>query len=134
MPEQNNPNHPPEPFPSRLDEESETAAETPRSAIVPLPPSVSPRLDALGQKARDYARNARSQNTQRAYESDWRQFSSWLRRSGFDVLPPDPRTVGLYLAACMESGRGREAVSVATLERRLSGVCWRYRQWARRWM
>ena len=28
----------------------------------------------------------------------------------------------------MESGRGREAVSVATLERRLSGVCWRYRQ------
>ena len=128
MPEQNNPNHPPTPFPSRRDEESEIAAETSRSAIVPLPPSVSPRLDALGQKARDYARNARSENTQRAYESDWRQFSSWLRRSGFDPLPPDPRTVGLYLAACMESERGREAVSVATLERRLSGICWRYRQ------
>ena len=88
----------------------------------------SPQLDALADKAKDYARNARSQNTQRAYESDWRQFSSWLRRQGFDPLPPDPQTVGLYLTACIEAGCGREPVSVATLERRLSGICWHYRQ------
>ena len=99
-------------------------------------PAASPHLAALGEKARDYARNARSENTRRAYESDWRQFSSWLRRQGFDPLPPDPRTVGLYLAACMEgagarnigAGRGREPLSVSSLERRLSGICWRYRQ------
>ena len=28
----------------------------------------------------------------------------------------------------MDGGRGQEPVSVATLERRLSGICWRYRQ------
>jgi integrase len=108
----------------------------------------SPHLAALGEKARDYARNARADNTQRAYESDWRQFAAWLRRSGLDPLPPDPQTVGLYLAACMQDGvsagarniggvhagarnigaGGRPALSVASLERRLSGICWRYRQ------
>ena len=89
---------------------------------------VTPHLAALGEKARDYARNARSENTQRAYDADWRQFSSWLRRQGFDALPPNPQTVGLYLAACVEGGHGKEPISVATLERRLSGICWRYRQ------
>jgi len=90
--------------------------------------NATPHLAALGEKARDYARNARSENTQRAYDADWRQFSSWLRRQGFDPLPPNPQTVGLYLAACVDGGRGKEPVSVATLERRLSGICWRYRQ------
>ena len=88
----------------------------------------SPHLAALGEKARDYARNARADNTQRAYESDWRQFAAWLRRSGLDPLPPDPQTVGLYLAACMEGTRGITPLSVSSLERRLSGICWRYRQ------
>ena len=47
----------------------------------------------------------------------------------FAPSPPDPQTVGLYLAACAdESSRGARPLSVATLERRLSGVCWHYRQ------
>ncbi|PPC90182.1 MAG: integrase [Methylocystis sp.] len=104
----------------------------------PLAERPAPHLAALSEKARDYARNARSDNTQRAYETDWRQFSAWLRRSGLDPLPPDPQTVGLYLAACMEGavsagarniGAGSRApVAVATLERRLAGICWHYRQ------
>ncbi len=108
------------------------------SGRAPLTEPPSPHLAALSEKARDYARNARSGNTRRAYEADWRQFSSWLRRSGLDPLPPDPQTVGLYLAACMEGGvsagvrniaaGGRAPVSVATLERRLAGICWHYRQ------
>ncbi|MGJ0395394.1 MAG: integrase [Methylocystis sp.] len=107
-----------------------------------------PHLAALSEKARDYARNARSDNTKRAYDADWRQFAAWLRRQGLDPLPPDPQTVGLYLAACMEgavsagarnigevsagvrniAAGGRAPVSVTTLERRLAGICWRYRQ------
>ncbi|RTL87261.1 MAG: integrase, partial [Hyphomicrobiales bacterium] len=31
----------------------------------------APHLAALSEKARDYARNARSENTQRAYDADW---------------------------------------------------------------
>lgn len=88
----------------------------------------SPHLAALSEKARDYARAARSENTQRAYDADWRSFASWLRRQGLAPLPPAPQTVGLYLAACMEAAPGRNPLSVASLERRLSGICWRYRQ------
>jgi integrase len=91
----------------------------------------APHLSALSEKARDYARHARSENTERAYDADWRQFASWLRREGLDPLPPDPQTVGLYLAACMEGSPGRPPLSVSSLERRLSGICWRYRQLGR---
>ncbi len=98
------------------------------ASLAIVPRTVFPHLDALGEKAKDYARNARSQNTQRAYESDWRRFSSWLRRQGLPALPPNPQTVGLYLAACAD-GTGRiTAMSVASLERRLSGIAWHYRQ------
>ena len=44
----------------------------------------------------------------------------------FAETPPDPEAVGLYLASQVER-RGAE-LSVATLERRLSGIAWRYRQ------
>ncbi len=91
--------------------------------------TVSPHLEAISEKAKDYARNAQSENTRRAYESDWRQFSSWLRRQGLPSLPPDPQNVGLYLAASTDgTGRGTAPSSVGTLERRLSGIAWHYRQ------
>ena len=85
----------------------------------PLPAArqtiASPRL---AETAKNYARAARASNTQRAYAADWRHFSSWLRRQGLSQLPPDPQTVGLYLAACADgSGHGAKPTSVATLER-----------------
>ena len=89
-------------------------------------PRLSGRLAALAETAKAYARSAQADNTQRAYAADWRQFASWLRRQGLPETPPDPEAVGLYLASQVER-RGAE-LSVATLERRLSGIAWRYRQ------
>src|SRR5579871_2697671 len=87
---------------------------------------LSGRLAALAETAKSYARSAQADNTQRAYAADWRMFASWLRRQGLPETPPDPEAVGLYLAAQVER-RGAE-LSVSTLERRLSGIAWRYRQ------
>jgi integrase len=89
-------------------------------------PRLSGRLAALAETAKTYARAAQADNTQRAYAADWRHFASWLRRQGLPETPPDPEAVGLYLASQVER-RGAE-LSVATLERRLSGIAWRYRQ------
>jgi integrase len=89
-------------------------------------PRLSGRLEALAETAKAYARAAQADNTQRAYSADWRHFASWLRRQGFSETPPNPEAVGLYLASQVER-RGAE-LSVATLERRLSGIAWRYRQ------
>jgi integrase len=87
---------------------------------------LSGRLAVLAETAKAYARAAQADNTQRAYSADWRHFASWLRRQGLSETPPDPEAVGLYLASQVER-RGAE-LSVATLERRLSGIAWRYRQ------
>jgi integrase len=111
----------------------ENANENGTEAGDALPPSPratgSDSLAALAETAKGYARAARADNTQRAYAADWRHFSSWLRRSGLPQSPPDPQTVGLYLAACADaSGQGGRRTSVATLERRLSGIGWHYRQ------
>jgi integrase len=92
-----------------------------------LPASgLSGRLASLAETAKAYARSAQADNTRRAYAADWKMFASWLRRQGLSETPPDPEAVGLYLAAQVEGG-GAE-LSVATLERRLSGIAWRYRQ------
>jgi integrase len=97
------------------------------SPALPLPASaLSGRLTGLAETARAYARSAQADNTQRAYAADWKMFASWLRRQGLSETPPDPEAVGLYLAAQVE--RGGAELSVATLERRLSGIAWRYRQ------
>jgi integrase len=95
-------------------------------ALLPSAARLSGRLAALAETAKDYARSAQADNTQRAYAADWKMFASWLRRQGLPETPPDPEAVGLYLASQVER-RGAE-LSVATLERRLSGIAWRYRQ------
>ena len=111
------------------------AAAPPSVAPQPSDPDASPRLHApqlsgrlaaLAETAKAYARSAQADNTRRAYAADWGQFASWLRRQGLAETPPDPEAVGLYLASQVER-RGAE-LSVATLERRLSGIAWRYRQ------
>ncbi len=87
-------------------------------------------VEALVETAKDYARNASSENTRSAYAKDWRHFTSWCRRSGFEPLPPDPKIIGLYIGACAAGGAklGGPALTVATIERRLSGLAWNFTQ------
>ncbi len=40
----------------------------------------------------------------RAYTADWCLFEHWCLRQGLDPLVPDPRTVGLFLAAAAGHG------------------------------
>jgi integrase len=106
----------------------ESVARADESGKPPALPAhaLSGRLAALAESAKAYARSAQAENTQRAYSADWKMFASWLRRQGLPETPPDPEAVGLYLAAQVE--RGGAALAVSTLERRLAGIAWRYRQ------
>jgi integrase len=81
-------------------------------------------LSVLADRAKAYARASRSDNTRKAYDSDWRHFASWCRRQGLDPLPPQPQLVGLYISACASTDKA----SVATIERRLSAIAWRCKQ------
>jgi hypothetical protein len=124
MPDEIAANTPTDGASSRRENENDTGTSVNEQALPSPGAAPNLRLAALAESAKNYARAARANNTQRAYDSDWRHFSSWLRRQGFAQLPPDPQTVGLYLAACAGgAGAGSQPTSVATLERRLSGIC-----------
>src|SRR5271170_2459253 len=63
-------------------------------AVDPAPhPAAGARLPGqlqnLAETARDYAKASASENTRKAYGSDWRHFSGWARRHGLPALPPD---------------------------------------------
>ncbi|HQU69016.1 MAG TPA: tyrosine-type recombinase/integrase [Albidovulum sp.] len=95
-----------------------------------LPASLagSGALDRLVDTARDYARQAASENTLKAYAKDWAAFTRWCRLRGAEVLPPSPALIGLYIADLAAPQGKTPALSVSSIERRLSGLTWSYAQ------
>lgn len=106
--------------------------ENDRSAenIIRVPDSVaqSSSLERLVDTARDYARQATAENTNKAYAKDWAHFTSWCRRRGAEPFIPDPQLIGLYIAECASPQDGSHPLSVSTIDRRLSGLSWNYMQ------
>jgi integrase len=78
-------------------------------------------LTRLTETARDYAAARSSENTRKAYQSDWRLFERWCRRKGFDARETSSEIVGLFLAASA-SGDGLSKAAVSTIERRLAAI------------
>ena len=101
-----------------------------QSDDIALPSHVagSGTLDRLIDTARDYARAAASENTLKAYAKDWAQFARWCRMKGAEPLPPSPEMIGLYLADLASGAGPSPALSVSTIERRLSGLAWNFAQ------
>ncbi|PTE12681.1 tyrosine-type recombinase/integrase [Pseudogemmobacter blasticus] len=91
---------------------------------LPFPAPGSGALDRLAETARGYARAAAAENTLKAYARDWAQFIRWCRMRGAEPLPPSPQLIGLYLADLAAPGGKGPALSVASIERRLSGLAW----------
>jgi integrase len=130
------PEKPPSEPPERPDRhEGDDSADMERDAIA-LPAHVagSGTLDRLVEAARDYARHAASENTLKAYAKDWAHFARWCRMRVADPLPASPQLVGLYITD-LASPQGKAAsqpappaLSVASIERRLSGLTWGYAQ------
>jgi len=108
----------------------QVSPEQDEAADIALPPHAagSGTLDRLVGTARDYARAAASENTRRAYAKDWAHFTRWCRMKGTDPLPPSPEMIGLYLADLAAPTGKAPALSVSTIERRLSGLAWNFIQ------
>ncbi len=100
-----------------------------RDAIA-LPSHVagSGTLDRLVDTARDYAKASTAENTNKAYAADWKHFARWCRMKGTDPLPPSPEMIGLYLTDLAAPTGPSPALSVSTIDRRLSGLAWNYAQ------
>lgn len=102
--------------------------DKPDSITLPSQVAGSGNLDRLVDTTKEYARQATAKNINAAYKADRAHYSSWCRRRGADPLPPSPELVGLYIANCSSPDDGAPALSVSTIERRLSGLGWHYQQ------
>ena len=67
-------------------------------------------------KAFQYAKQSKSDNTRKAYSSDWVHFSEWCNSNGFQSLPATFDTLAIYLTAYAE------ILKVATLSRHLASI------------
>ncbi len=74
-------------------------------------------LERAFELARHYARQSRSANTWRAYQSDWRRFEGWCGSLDLASLPAAPETVAMFIA--QEAAHGRNP---STLARRLAAI------------
>jgi integrase len=102
--------------------------EKPKATALPAHLAGSGTLDRLVDTARGYAAAAASENTLKAYSKDWSHFARWCRMKGADPLPPSPQMIGLYLADLASGSPAFPALSVSTIDRRLSGLVWNYAQ------
>ncbi len=84
--------------------------------VVVADTGAAPALFAAGERARDYAQQARAANTRRAYRADWADFTAWCRDRRLTALPATPETVVLYLSDLAMSRK------TSTLQRRLSAI------------
>lgn len=79
--------------------------------------TLTPELERLGELALEKVRAVRSDNTQRAYASDWKSFERFCTQHNLSVLPTTSSTIALYLASLVDAGR-----RPATIARHLSSI------------
>ena len=110
-----------------LEANGNAAGQDARVALGPLaaapPGALSPLLADEIAAARSYRRQAKAQNTIRAYTSDWRQFEDWCDERGLDALPARAEAVATYLAVLAQAGRAD-----STIGRHLAAIGWQHRQ------
>lgn len=82
-----------------------------------LVPAGAAALVAAVKNAADFAKAAKSKNTLRAYESDWRHFSIWCESFSCKPLPAHPGQVAAYLGALASGG-----LKAKTIGRRASAI------------
>lgn len=72
---------------------------------------------------------SKSENTRRAYLSDWRRFERWCTTRGHEVLPAAPLVVAAYLAESAElrDEAGGRVYAPATLTRWVAAIGHRHR-------
>lgn len=74
-------------------------------------PPLSP-AEELGDVARDYASNSKSESTVRNYRSAWLEFTSWCQANGRAAKPAAPATVADFLSDLAEHGAKASTINL----------------------
>lgn len=84
--------------------------------IVPVEPCAALDLKNLAERAHNFAQEAKSGNTRRAYKADWADFTTWCNSAERSSLPAEPATIALYITGLSERAKA------ATIKRRLVAI------------
>lgn len=68
------------------------------------------------ERAREFARQSKAENTLRGYRGDWKDFCTWCEPRDLSSLPASPETVATYIAEC--AGH----LKVGSIQRRLNAI------------
>jgi integrase len=112
-------------LPQRSPEPQASTAIARSSSIVQLPRIPPPLLllpvaetvAGFGDEELAYAAKSRSENTKRAYSSDWSEWCAWCQAHGHIPLPAAPDVIARYLTFMV-----RCQSKVSTMSRRLSAI------------
>ena len=74
-------------------------------------------LKSLSDQTLNNLKSSKSQNTLRAYKSDFRDFIIFCRKFNLNSLPADPKTVSIYLTHL-----SKEEKKISTLRRRVASI------------
>lgn len=85
--------------------------------LTPITSSNALSASTLSDSAVQYAQNALSASTRRAYKSDGKDFARWCRDRGLEPLEATPENIGNYLSSLADRG-----LKVSTISRRCSAV------------
>ena len=73
-------------------------------------------LKLLHEETLNNLKSSKSNNTLRAYKSDFKDFGGFCAKHGFDSLPTEPKVVSLYLTHLSKNSK------ISTLRRRLVSI------------
>lgn len=84
-------------------------------ALVPQTLSIA-KLQALHDQTNNYIKHAKSNNTWKAYKSDWQDFLNWCNEHSLLSLPAMPSTIALYLSNCAS------ILKISSIQRRIASI------------
>ena len=73
-------------------------------------------LKSLHEETLNNLKSSKSNNTLRAYKSDFRDFGAFCAKHGFDSLPTEPKIISLYLTYLSKNSK------ISTFRRRLVSI------------
>jgi len=94
------------------------------STDLPQPTESSQALAAGSERVQHYIQQSMSENTRRAYKSDWACFTDWCEGQNFTPLPATSEAVADYISALAlgDWGRCADGYAASTIERRLTTI------------
>jgi site-specific recombinase XerD len=82
--------------------------------------TLSTEIFELQDEAKEHLANSKAENTIRAYQTDWTQFSEWCEKYRLQALPANPETVAYYITFLAKT------LKASSIKRKIAAISQRH--------